>query len=40
MPGLGLGLVGIYMALVVEAAVRGIFMFARFQGGKWQTMKV
>jgi putative MATE family efflux protein len=39
-PGLGMGLVGIYMALVVEAAVRGIFMFARFQGGKWQTMKV
>jgi MATE family multidrug resistance protein len=40
LPGLGLGLVGIYAALVVEAAVRGAFVFARFRGGKWQTMKV
>jgi putative MATE family efflux protein len=40
LPGLGLGLVGIYLALVVEAAVRGVFMYARFKGGKWQTMKV
>jgi Na+-driven multidrug efflux pump len=38
--GLGLGLVGIYLALVVEAAFRAIFIYARFKGGKWQTMKV
>ncbi|MEO8285338.1 MAG: MATE family efflux transporter [Chloroflexota bacterium] len=39
-PGMGLGLVGIYMALVVESALRALLMFVRFKGGKWQTMKV
>lgn len=40
MPGLGLGLVGIYAALIVEASVRAVAMLLRFRGGKWQTMKV
>lgn len=39
-PGLGLGLPGIYGALIVEASVRAVAMLIRFRGGKWQTMKV
>ncbi len=39
-PGLGLGLVGIYMALIVEASVRAILLYLRFRGGKWQGMRV
>ncbi|HYP41830.1 MAG TPA: MATE family efflux transporter [Chloroflexia bacterium] len=39
-PGLGLGLVGIYAALVVESSLRAILMYFRFRDGKWQTMKV
>lgn len=39
-PGLGLGLNGIYMGLVVEAAFRAALMYVRFRGGKWQGMKV
>lgn len=40
LPGLGLGLRGIYTALIVEAVVRAAFMYRRFRSGKWQTMKV
>lgn len=40
LPGLGLGLVGIYLGLVVESSIRAALMFARFRGGKWQTIKV
>lgn len=39
-PGMGLGLIGIYSALILEATVRAVLMFFRFRGGKWQTMKV
>jgi MATE family multidrug resistance protein len=39
-PGLGLALPGIYAALIIEASFRAILMYRRFQGGKWQTMKV
>ncbi|MBF6614981.1 MAG: MATE family efflux transporter [Chloroflexi bacterium] len=39
-PGLGLGLRGIYTALIVEAVVRAAFMYRRFRSGKWQTIKV
>ncbi len=40
LPGLGLGLRGIYTALIVEAVVRAAFMYRRFRSGKWQTIKV
>jgi putative MATE family efflux protein len=40
LPGLGLGLPGIYGALIVEASVRAIMMVIRFRSGKWQEMKV
>lgn len=39
-PGLGLGLPGIYGALIVEASVRAVMMLWRFRGGKWQAMRV
>jgi multidrug resistance protein, MATE family len=39
-PGLGLGLVGIYMALIVEGVIRAVLLYFRFRSGKWQTMKV
>ena len=39
-PGLGLGLPGIYGALIVESTFRAILMYRRFRGGKWQSMKV
>lgn len=39
-PGLGLGLPGIYGALIVEATFRAILMYRRFREGKWQTMRV
>lgn len=39
-PGMGLGLVGIYAALILEATVRAVLLFLRFRGGKWQKMKV
>ncbi|HUP28503.1 MAG TPA: MATE family efflux transporter [Chloroflexia bacterium] len=40
MPGLGLGLPGIYAALIVEASFRAVLMFRRFASGKWESMKV
>jgi len=40
LPGLGLGLPGIYGALIVEASVRGLLFYRRFQEGKWQKIKV
>ncbi len=40
MPGFGLGLPGIYGALIVESTLRAVLMYRRFRGGKWQTMKV
>lgn len=39
-PGLGLGLVGIYAALIVEASFRAVLMYSRFRKGHWETMKV
>lgn len=39
-PGLGMGLPGIYAALIVEASVRAVLMFWRFRAGKWESMKV
>jgi putative MATE family efflux protein len=38
--GLGLGLGGIYGALIVEASLRALLMFFRFREGKWQAVKV
>ncbi len=38
--GLGLGLPGIYAALIVEASLRALLMYIRFRSGKWQAMKV
>jgi Na+-driven multidrug efflux pump len=40
LPGLGLGLNGIYGALIVESSVRALLFYRRFQAGKWQKMKV
>jgi Na+-driven multidrug efflux pump len=39
-PGLGLGLPGIYAALIIESSFRAVLMYRRFMGGKWQEMKV
>lgn len=39
-PGLGLGLPGIYAALIIESSFRAVLMYRRFLGGKWQEMKV
>lgn len=39
-PGLNLGLQGIYAGMVIEATMRAVFMYVRYRGGKWQTMKV
>jgi putative MATE family efflux protein len=39
-PGLGLGLQGIYAALIVEAGLRAVLFVRRFNEGKWKTMKV
>ena len=39
-PGFGLGLQGIYGALIVEASLRAVLMFRRFRQGKWQAEKV
>ena len=40
LPGFGFGLPGIYIALAIEASFRAVLMYRRFQGGKWQKMKV
>lgn len=40
LPGLGLGLQGIYAALIVEAGLRAVLFVRRFNEGKWKTMKV
>ncbi|HEY0068561.1 MAG TPA: MATE family efflux transporter [Chloroflexia bacterium] len=40
LPGLGLGLQGIYAALIVEAGIRAVLFVKRFNEGKWKTMKV
>ena len=39
-PGLGLGLPGIYGALIVESVLRAGLLYWRFREGKWQSMKV
>lgn len=39
-PGLGLGLPGIYGALIVESSLRAILMYRRFLEGKWEKMKL
>lgn len=39
-PGLGLGLQGIYAALIVEAGLRAVLFVRRFNEGKWKTMRV
>ncbi|MEA2573912.1 MAG: hypothetical protein QOH93_1210 [Chloroflexia bacterium] len=39
-PGLGLGLQGIYAALIVEAGIRAVLFLRRFNEGKWKTMRV
>jgi putative MATE family efflux protein len=37
---LGWGLLGIWGALVIDLALRGLLNFMRFRGGKWKTIKV
>jgi putative MATE family efflux protein len=37
---LGWGLLGIWGALVIDLALRGLLNFLRFRSGKWKTIKV
>jgi putative MATE family efflux protein len=36
----GWGLLGIWSALVLDLALRGLLNFLRFRGGKWKTIRV
>ncbi len=36
----GWGLLGIWGALVIDLALRGLLNFLRFRSGKWKTIKV
>ena len=38
--GLNLGLPGVYGALIIEAFIRALLFFIRFNSGKWKTMRV
>src|SRR5262249_34300232 len=40
LPGLGLGLVGAWLAMIADLVVRGVFFFVRFARGKWWLQRV
>jgi len=37
---LGAGLIGAWIAMVIDLGIRGTLMFTRFQAGKWKTVEV
>lgn len=37
---LRMGLIGAWIAMVIDLAIRGILMFTRFQAGRWKTVEV
>src|SRR5262249_48830116 len=39
-PGLDLKLFGAWLALCIDVQVRGLFLLARFAGGRWMRMRV
>jgi putative MATE family efflux protein len=39
-PGLNLGLMGAWWAMLADLCIRGVFFFFRFAHGKWQTQRV
>ena len=39
-PGLGLGLLGAWLAMFADLVVRGAFFLLRFAGGRWRRMRV
>ncbi len=39
-PGVGMGLIGAWLAMVADIVVRGLFFLWRFAGGAWKAMRV
>lgn len=39
-PGVGLGLIGAWLAMISDIGLRGIFFMARFASGRWQRIQV
>jgi Na+-driven multidrug efflux pump len=39
-PGLGYGLIGCWMAMFADLLTRGVFLIARYLGGRWQHARV
>jgi Na+-driven multidrug efflux pump len=37
---LGWGLPGVWVAFAIDFTTRGLLFWARFRGGKWQTLRV
>jgi Na+-driven multidrug efflux pump len=40
MPGLGMGLLGAWLAMFADLMVRGAFFLHRFAGGRWRRIQV